>query len=194
MKKYMAELITYRLPPLEERIHEYNKMNVKYKFHMDMPTARLSDYFLKMRNDICKQIGVEADDMCKISNSIATTDIANYQQKHVDSTRKTAITIPVSEFTDPLSFYAENGEPLWPRKYPKDHPLYKKYDAIPKAYTGYYSADHPTLTHVTILHNIPENTKNETRILFQLCFQLEFDEMISIKPDVWKFIPGQRYT
>jgi hypothetical protein len=198
MKEYMAELITYKLPPLEERIEEFNKMDLNLLFHMNIHTDNLSDYFKNIRNEICKHINYESDDMCKISNNEQKLRrhgySTGYQQKHVDSNRKCAIAIAVSDFTDPLSFYDFDGDPLDFRNYPIDNPRYRLADRNAKlAYTGHYSTEYPTASNVTTLHNIPENTKNEKRIIFQLCFQIEFEELISKNPDAWRYIQGIRY-
>ena len=197
MIEYMAELITYRLPPLEERMYELKKISLtsghRYSWHMSLPKD--SSYFVKLRDDICNEIGVESTGRLTLANSISAPGMSqNYQNKHVDNSRLAAVSIPCSEFTDPIHFYAENGEPDWYRKYSPNDLLYQKYDAIPVVYTGYYPRDYPTLTRVSTLHNIPENTKKETRIMFQLDFQVNFDTIIATKPEAWKFIPGQRYT
>jgi hypothetical protein len=61
---------------------------------------------------------------------------------------------------------------------------------FPLTYTGYYSQEHPTATRVTVLHNIPKNETGEIRIILQLCFQIEFHELIAKNPSAWRFIPN----
>jgi hypothetical protein len=196
--EYMAELTTYKFPPLEERIQEFEKMNVTLKFHMDIHQSNLSDYFINIRNEICKEIKVEADEYLSISNTadldMSTDTITQgYFKKHIDMRRKCAISIPVSRFNYPLNFY-QHDEELFPNYYEdmksKNLKTMLGSSMSPLTYTGYYSQEHPTATRVTVLHNIPKNETGEIRVILQLCFQIDFHELISKNPSAWKFIPN----
>ena len=191
--EYMAELITYQFPPLEERIQEFEKMNLDLVFQMSIHQSKLSDYFLNIRNKICKAIKFEADEKLKISNTV-NDDIDGYFKKHVDMDRRCVISIPVSRFEYPLNYY-QHDEKIFPNYYEvmktrKDHMLTNKSQMFPLTYTGYYSQEHPTATRVTVLHNIPKNETGEIRIILQLCFQIEFHELIAKNPSAWRFIPN----
>lgn len=191
----MSELLAYTLPPLEERIEEFNKMNLDLTFHMDIPNDQLSSYFLKIRNDICDIVGFESQPISKISNNEKNLHrpgfIMGYQQKHIDSNRACAISIAVSDLNDPLTFYEFSGDPLDFRRYPVDHPAFKKADSESKPiYRGRYSKEHPTLVRTEILHNIPYNARREKRIFFQLCFDAKFDEIIAKNPELFRAIPS----
>ena len=194
----MAALTTYKFPPLEERIREFEKMNLDLIFHMDIHQNQLSDYFVNIRNEICKEIKYEADEILKVSNSVNNdtgieTIATGYFKRHIDMHRKCAISIPVSRFEYPLNFY-QHDEELYPDYYnvmrTRNTGLMIKSMMFPLTYTGYYSQEHPTATRVTVLHNIPKNETGEVRIILQLCFQIDFDELISKNPSAWRFIPN----
>jgi len=197
--EYMAELTTYKFPPLEERIQEFEKMNLDLVFHMSIHQSKLSDYFLNIRNEICKAIKFEADEKLKISNTVnddtsVETIATGYFKRHIDMHRRCAISIPVSRFEYPLNFY-QHDETMFPNYYEamksrKDHMLMNKSLMFPLTYTGYYSQEYPTATRVTVLHNIPKNETGEIRIILQLCFQIEFHELIAKNPSAWRFIPN----
>lgn len=191
----MAELITYKFPPLEERIQEFEKMNLDLEFHMSIHQSKLSDYFMNIRNEICREIKVEADDELKISNTVSIdteSSVTGYQKRHIDIKRKCAISIPVSRFEYPLNFYKhdENSKNFYEDMTSKKLTALMNSLTLPLTYTGYYSQEHPTATKVTVLHNIPKNETGETRIILQLCFQIDFDELVSRNPTAWRFIPN----
>lgn len=193
--EYMAELVTYKFPPLEERIREFEKMNLELDFHMSIHRSRLSDYFINIRNEICREIKAEADDVFKISNSVnidTDSSVTGYQKRHVDINRKCAISIPVSKFEYPLNFYQhdKNSANFYEEMTSKNIKTLFNSLTLPLTYTGYYSQEHPTATKVTVLHNIPKNETGEVRIILQLCFQIDFDELVSRNPNAWKFIPN----
>lgn len=101
---------------------------------------------------------------------------------HRDKDRNCCITIPIQyDPTETVLFYKDiyGLEPEQIRKLETSWPD-KPYQ-ISK-----YSEKHPTLVNIQTLHNVQIINEESPRILFQLSYDIGFDEMIHKNPSIWQ--------
>jgi hypothetical protein len=95
---------------------------------------------------------------------------------HRDDDRLTCMTIPiVYNLQEPINFY-DNSITIPPRGKPNP---YKPIQ------TSVYSSNYPTLVNVNNLHNVRVLQDSFSRILLQISYDYEFDEIVNKNPNIW---------
>lgn len=158
LKEYEGKVLSSNL-----RIFvEYDELPRYFKYLIDSITNYVS---VKPKNYIFQVTGK------KILNIV-----------HRDKDRNCCITIPILyNVMEPVMFYKDiyGLEPEQIRKLESSWPD-KPYQ-ISK-----YSEKHPTLVNIQTLHNVQIINEESPRILFQLSYDIGFDEMIHKNPSIWQ--------
>lgn len=213
MMNNIAEMITCNLDDSEILYDRWKEQYLEFKdiLHLErnlLSIEQFNGYFKSLLQDVIDQIGLPYTQLIVQYHDVGVNDDKlQLSYVHADTQRKSCITIPVVA-KEPVLFYdfspdhgykkidmtnnaqrtienikASTPEPVKPNfKSQKIGKIRKPNQVVT------YSKKHPTLVNVSNLHSLFFMETKEPRILLQISYDIEFDEIIKNKPELFRVV------